>query len=67
MIWSIFGCCVVEMALLFFFTMRDLTHTIQQQFVHKDKLIVYFVTFLMTSIFFKLFIATASQWDYQNN
>jgi len=32
--------------------------------VHKDKLIVYFVTLLMTSMFSKLFIATASQWDY---
>lgn len=52
------------MCLLFFYTMRDLTQTIQQQFVHKDKLIVYFVTFIMTSTFFKLFIATASQWDY---
>jgi hypothetical protein len=32
--------------------------------VHKDKLIVYFVTLLMTSMFSKLFIATASQWNY---
>lgn len=34
--------------------------------MHKDKLLVYFVTFLMTGLFTKLLIATASQWDFND-
>ena len=65
-IWSIFVACVIEMAAIFLYTMRDLTNTTQSQFVHKDKLIVYFVTFLITGLFTKLLIATASQWDFND-
>jgi len=32
--------------------------------VHKDQLIVYFVTFLVLALFFKLYIATASSQDF---
>ena len=66
-IWSIFVACVIEMALIFLFTMRDLTNTTESQFVHKDKLIVYFVTFIITSMSMKLLIAQASQWDFKNH
>ena len=65
-IWSIFAACIIEMATIFLFTMKDLTNTTQSQFVHKDKLIVYFVTFLVTGMFTKLLIATASQRDFNN-
>ncbi len=54
------------MASVFIFTMRELIKTTQQQFVHKDQLIVYYLTFIVSSMFCKLIIATASQWDFSS-
>lgn len=60
MIWSVFALSFLEIGGILWFALRDLIKVSSTQFyVHRDSHIVFFVTFAIITLFFKLTILTS--------
>ena len=60
-IWSIFGLSVIEIIVILYVSQQNLIKIAKSQYVHKDHQIVYFVTFIMIALIFKLVILVSLQ------
>lgn len=63
-IWSLFGLSAVEIAGILFFMQHGLFKATEQQYVHKDYYLVFFVTFTVIALLFKLIILASLQQIY---
>jgi hypothetical protein len=60
-IWSLFGISAVEIGSILFFTHDNLLKSTEFQFVHKDNYIVFYVTFIIICLIFKLVVLGSLQ------
>lgn len=55
-VWSLFTLALLMMIIILYYTIKDIIKSAQNLFVLKDEYTVFFVTFIIIGLFFKIFV-----------